>query len=133
MKSIEELMNLKGRSVLITGGAGHIGRAMGDAVAELGASVAVIDLNPDACSDTATRLAEKHGVKSEGFPVDLAEETAVRELPGQVAERLGGEKLAKWWLGFQSFEPKTYNRICPLTVLTYHFPLHFFQRLFYSY
>jgi len=90
MRSVKELMNLAGRTVAITGGAGHIGRAMGDAVAELGASVAVIDLNPEACEETATRLAEKHGVKSAGFPVDLAEETAVRELPGQVAERLGG-------------------------------------------
>lgn len=90
MRSVKELMSLAGRTVAITGGAGHIGRAMADAVAELGASVAVIDLNPEACEDTATGLSEKHGVKSVGFPVDLAEETAVRELPVQVAECLGG-------------------------------------------
>ena len=90
MRSIKELMSLVGRTVAITGGAGHIGKAMADAVAELGASVAVLDLDMEACTDTATRLADKHGVKSVGFPVDLAEETAVRELSGQVAERLGG-------------------------------------------
>ena len=90
MRSIKELMNLAGRTVAITGGAGHIGQAMADAVSELGASVAVIDLSPEACADVATGLAEKHGIKSVGFPVDLAEEMAVRELPTQITECLGG-------------------------------------------
>lgn len=90
MKSIKELMDLSGRTVLITGGAGHIGKAMGAAVAELGASVAVVDIDQVSCKATASLFAETHGVSCAGFPVDLAEEAAVRALPLQVAERLGG-------------------------------------------
>ena len=90
MKSVKELMSLAGRTVAITGGVGHIGRAMADAVAELGASVAVIDLNLDTCTDTAMQLVEKYDIESDGFSVDLANEVAVRELPEQIAEQMGG-------------------------------------------
>ena len=47
-------MNLAGRTVAITGGAGHIGRVMAATVAELGAAVAIIDIDPKSCVDTAT-------------------------------------------------------------------------------
>ncbi len=83
-------MNLSGRVIAITGGAGHIGKAMADAVAELGASVAVVDLNSEACDDVAIRLAKKYKVTSVGFPVNLSEEEAVRTLPSQIAEQMGG-------------------------------------------
>ena len=44
-KSLRELMSLKGRVAVITGGAGHIGSAVADGLAELGASIALIDMN----------------------------------------------------------------------------------------
>ncbi|MBN2703868.1 MAG: SDR family oxidoreductase [Pontiellaceae bacterium] len=90
MKSVRELMNLAGRTVVITGGAGHIGRAMASALAELGASVAVADLHADACQETVDQLVKGHGIEAEAFPVNLADEPAVRELPGRVADRFGG-------------------------------------------
>ena len=90
MKSVKELMNLRGRTVLITGGAGHIGRAMADAVAELGASVAVADLKKENCCSTAEWLTERHGTEAAAFAVDLAEEASVALLSGQVASRFGG-------------------------------------------
>ena len=43
MKNVAELMNLKGRAALITGGAGHIGLAMADALAELGCDLVILD------------------------------------------------------------------------------------------
>ena len=41
--SYSELSSLRGRVVAITGGAGHLGRAMAGAMLELGAEVALID------------------------------------------------------------------------------------------
>jgi NAD(P)-dependent dehydrogenase (short-subunit alcohol dehydrogenase family) len=49
MRSINDLMNLTRRHVLITGGAGHIGSAVGEALAELGATVSLLDINKDDC------------------------------------------------------------------------------------
>lgn len=90
MSSIAELMNLSGRTVAITGGVGHIGRAMADAVAELGASVAIVDLDRDACERTASQLTEAHGVKAMAFPTNLSLEDEVKVLPTAINEKLGG-------------------------------------------
>ena len=43
MRSVTELMSLSGRTALVTGGAGHLGRAICETLAELGAAVAVLD------------------------------------------------------------------------------------------
>lgn len=90
MRSIHELMNLRGRVALITGGAGHLGAAMAEALSELGAAVAVVDVNKAAADQTAQRLHARHGQPTLSLGVDLADEVAVRALPGQVAAALGG-------------------------------------------
>jgi len=90
MRRINDLMNLRGRTVLITGGAGHIGRVMADAVAELGASIAVADLNKEKCCSTVERLAAQYGTDAAAFEVDLSDEMSVARLPDQVSVRFGG-------------------------------------------
>ncbi len=90
MRSINQLMALNGRVVLITGGAGHIGRAMADAVAELGASVAIVDIDETSCMETSAGLSRKYDVPSAGFAVDMAEENDVCALPSAVVGQLGG-------------------------------------------
>nr|WP_319395134.1 SDR family oxidoreductase [uncultured Desulfobacter sp.] len=44
MRTIQNLINLEGRRALITGGAGHIGHAMAEAIAELGGGLILVDL-----------------------------------------------------------------------------------------
>ena len=87
MKSLKELMNLQGRVALVTGGAGHIGTAIGEALAELGAAIAVLDMA--GCEAVAERLHETYSVNTLPVQVDLNEEPAVRAAPGTVVERLG--------------------------------------------
>ena len=41
MKSLKNLFNLQGKTVFITGGAGHLGTAMCEALAELGANIVI--------------------------------------------------------------------------------------------
>ena len=89
MRSLKDLMCMDGRVVGITGGAGCIGRVMAGAVAELGAAVAVIDINRDGCVEVASGIAKEYGVRTDGFAVDLSDDSAVRELPGTIAAELG--------------------------------------------
>jgi NAD(P)-dependent dehydrogenase (short-subunit alcohol dehydrogenase family) len=89
MKTIRELMDLSGRAALITGGAGHIGRACGEALAEAGAAVAVLDLDQGACERTAADLTGRFGVPAMALGLDLADEAALVAAPGKVAETLG--------------------------------------------
>ena len=88
-RKLTKLMNMKNRTVLITGGAGHIGREAAEAVAELGAKVALADLDGDACWAVAADIARKKKAEVQAFTVDVADEEAVRTLPRRVKEAFG--------------------------------------------
>lgn len=89
MRSFQELANLRGRVAVVTGGTGHLGRAMADALAELGANVVVTDKNEEECTHAAAEIAKAHGVRCVGLGLDLADEAAVRTLPSRVVQDLG--------------------------------------------
>jgi len=89
MKSVQELMSLSGRVAAVTGGGGHIGRALCDALAELGAGVVVVDVQEQACGEVADRLHEHYGVPSSGLAVDLAVESQTRSICTRVLDHFG--------------------------------------------
>lgn len=79
MRSLADLMSLRGRVALITGAAGHIGTALAEALAELGAEVALWDLQAEKTEAAARQLEIRHGTAALGVAVDLASDAAVRE------------------------------------------------------
>lgn len=89
MKPINELMDLAGRVALITGGGGHIGEAIGEALAELGASVALLDAQPESCAGAARRITERGRASVLPLTADLADEAQVRAVPDRILSRLG--------------------------------------------
>jgi NAD(P)-dependent dehydrogenase (short-subunit alcohol dehydrogenase family) len=89
MRSLQSLMNLTGRVALVTGGAGHLGGAMSEALAEQGAALVVLDLEDEACSKAADDLHAAYGIDTLPLAVDLADEAAVRDVPSRVVERFG--------------------------------------------
>lgn len=82
-------MNLQGRVALITGGGGHIGTAMCEALAEVGAAVVVLDVAQESCTDVATRVHNAYGVETLPLILDLTDEKAVRSAPETVLDRFG--------------------------------------------
>ena len=87
MMSYSELSSLRGRVVAITGGAGHLGRAMAGAMLELGAEVALIDRAGEGLLKAAESLQEAG--RCETFALDLASEEERAELPGKIERQLG--------------------------------------------
>lgn len=90
MKKLNELMDLKGRKALVTGGAGHIGEAVCETLSELGAVVAVCDLDAEE-TEKKTRRWKKEGFeRCIPFACDLLDEAKTRSLVSTVARELGG-------------------------------------------
>lgn len=89
MRLLKDLMDMRGRVALVTGGAGHLGRTSCEALAELGAKVAVLDIAHDSCADAANEVQRRFAVETLSLPVDLADEKAVLSVPKLVLDRFG--------------------------------------------
>ena len=89
MKSLKEMLDLHGRVALITGGAGHIGTALGEALAELGAAIAVLDLDEAACRAVTDQLQANFQVPVLPLAIDLSREAEVQSVPETVVRQLG--------------------------------------------
>ena len=83
-------MSLKGRVALITGGAGHIGSAMAEALAETGATVILNDMVQDRCDQKAQEINRKYPGRAHGLAADVGDEKGCRDLVARVAKEFGG-------------------------------------------
>lgn len=89
MRDVRSLFNLENRAALVTGGAGHIGSTIADAFAELGARVAIVDIQTNRAEAVADAIHKQRGVTTAAFTVDLEDENALAQLPERAAEKLG--------------------------------------------
>ena len=89
MKRISELMSLKGRVAVITGGAGHIGSAMAEALAELGANIVILDISLELCLPVCERISKEYAVETLPLAVNLAQEEHIRKVPDEVINKFG--------------------------------------------
>ncbi len=88
MPTIKELFDLSGRVALVTGGAGWLGTAMSEALAEAGAHVVIASRGVDACRQLADRLS-KLGPECAALKLDVNDEQQVRDVVDQTADRFG--------------------------------------------
>jgi NAD(P)-dependent dehydrogenase (short-subunit alcohol dehydrogenase family) len=80
-------LGLDGRGVLVTGGAGGIGREVARAFASAGARVAVVDLDAERCQAVAAELDQPE--QHRWFAADLADISAHEQLVADVERELG--------------------------------------------
>lgn len=85
MKTLQELFRIDGRVAMITGGAGHIGLACAEALAELGARVVIVDRDAAACDARAAQLGAGHV----GLAADLENVDSCRAVVADAVARLG--------------------------------------------
>jgi NAD(P)-dependent dehydrogenase (short-subunit alcohol dehydrogenase family) len=77
--SIAELISLEGRSAVVTGAGGGIGRAIAERLAEAGAAVLIGDVDRVAAEDVAAIL-RRRGCDAIGMASDVSDEGAVGAL-----------------------------------------------------
>ena len=89
MKRISELMSLKGRVAVVTGGAGHVGAAMAEALAELGANIVILDISIKLCLSVCDRISKEYAVETLPLAINLAQEEHIRTVPDEVLNKFG--------------------------------------------
>jgi len=91
-------IDLKGDVALVTGSARGLGRAMAQRLADLGAAVAIHDINPDACAEfgeaknideVAGQIGAASGTKTVSVCGNIADEAQVAAMVEKVEKTLG--------------------------------------------
>ncbi|MCK9602772.1 MAG: SDR family oxidoreductase [Candidatus Omnitrophica bacterium] len=81
--------SLSGKTAIVTGALGLLGRNFCFGLAEEGADIAAVDLNPEECARFALKLKKKYQVKAAGFHCDVADALSVSEMAESVKNKFG--------------------------------------------
>jgi len=85
----KSFFDLRGRTAVVTGGAGILGKKICAGLASFGADVAVVDLDGKAARALARALTEQYGISSVGIACDVSVPDEVRAMVETVVERFG--------------------------------------------
>jgi 2-hydroxycyclohexanecarboxyl-CoA dehydrogenase len=116
-------MKFKGKSIIVTGGASGIGKAIATQAAQNGASVYIADVNEDGGHRTASDIREA-GLDAHFFRLDLGDSGSVDALVKQVRESTGGAidglvNAAGWEIvqPFLQNSPELWDRIIRINLM----------------
>jgi NAD(P)-dependent dehydrogenase (short-subunit alcohol dehydrogenase family) len=87
---IKDRRALSGKTVLVTGAARRLGRAIALAAAESGANVAITYRASEREAEALVKVLAKHDVEALAVRCDVTDEQNVREMVKEVAAELGG-------------------------------------------
>jgi NAD(P)-dependent dehydrogenase (short-subunit alcohol dehydrogenase family) len=87
--SYKEFFNLQGRTAIVTGGIGILGKSFCAGLAEFGANVAVVDLDEDHAVNFAKELSIRYNVKALGIRCDVTSLDEIRLMIKRVVEEFG--------------------------------------------
>lgn len=88
MKTNAELIDLTGKTAIVTGGGKGIGQGIAARLAEAGANVVIADMDDVAAAQVSQELADK-GHKTAAYKVDVSDETTVKNLVSAVKAHFG--------------------------------------------
>ncbi len=86
---MNELFSLAGKTAIVTGGAGYLGKAVSEGLAEAGATVYIVSSNEMKCRDLAEKIAKKTASKCFGKYIDIRNEASVKTCLEQIFEAAG--------------------------------------------
>jgi NAD(P)-dependent dehydrogenase (short-subunit alcohol dehydrogenase family) len=81
--------DLDGQVVIITGGAGLLGRQHADAVASSGGIPVILDLKAELAKNLAKELEMRYGVSAKGYAVDITKEAEIEANAAELYKQFG--------------------------------------------
>ena len=91
LKSIYDMLSLKGKTAFVTGGAGGIGRSCAAALAEAGADVVLMDIcgKEEALDANCREIEKRYGRRAEKVTGNVADEEDVERMIWETVDRFG--------------------------------------------
>ncbi len=86
MKTASELFNLEGKVVVITGGAGILGSAIGTGMGKFGAKIAVTDIRN---ADLVAEEMRKQGIEAKGYFMDVLNVESIKKTHDEIIRDFG--------------------------------------------
>jgi NAD(P)-dependent dehydrogenase (short-subunit alcohol dehydrogenase family) len=123
-----ESFSLKGKTAVITGGAGILGEHFCKGLAEAGASVCILDQNEKAAKDLASALQDQYRVKSLGLFCDVSDKKSVESSVAAAVEKLGPihilhnnaatktENLEEFFASFEDYSIDTWREVMGVNI-----------------
>ena len=71
------MFSLKGKVAIVTGGAGYLGTAISESLAEHGANLVIASRNLDKCIELSFILSKKYGICAKGIELDICSSDSV--------------------------------------------------------
>ncbi len=87
-------LDLTGKTALVTGGSGELGRVIGRTLASCGAKVALTYLNSPDKAEAAVRAIASEGGQARAFRADVTDKASLLALRGEVAAWAGDPHIA---------------------------------------
>ena len=88
MTSLQDMFDVRGKSVIVTGGASGIGRAYAEVMADNGARVCIFDMDADNLDHVVAEIA-RDGAEVCGLEIDVSDRATMAAAFDAVAERHG--------------------------------------------
>src|SRR6266568_8321783 len=85
---VQDLLGLKGKTALITGGSRGLGLQMAEALGEMGAKLAITARKKDELDEAVSHL-KKMGIEAEAFVCDIGKREQIAPLADAVLKALG--------------------------------------------
>ena len=123
-----ELFSLSNKVVLVTGGAGLLGRVFAQAFADSGAQVAVVDIDQPAAKSVADAVSKKSGQKVSGFGCDITSPESVAQMVTAVVSEFGridvlvnnaaskGSNLDEFFKPFEEYSLQTWREVMSVNI-----------------
>lgn len=89
MRTLLELATLKEKIALVTGGAGYLGSAISEALAEAGATIIVASTNYQKCKSKCKELQENFNTKAHAFQLNISDSEDIDKLNSYIKENFG--------------------------------------------
>ena len=137
MRDLSSLADLSGRVAVITGGAGHLGRAMASALSQSGCTIVLIDRDPEVIENARAELSASVStniyavtcdLENEEARVNMARKVAVDHLKVDIlinnAGFVGDNNLKGWTTPFTEQSIETWRRALEVNLTA---PFHLAQ------